>query len=106
VVAAKGLAVYELVSKEVFVPYIKAGKDLDLTPFPASASTFVAHTLLQAPQQPSYIAIKQLVVFSIRWRETKSSKPGTVKIVQKMGNFLAEIFQMLVFHYVLCVPFA
>ena len=106
VMAGQGLAVDELLAEEVFVPDIKAAEDLNLTPFPASASTSVTHTFLQAPHQPSDIARKQLVVLSIRWRETKSSKPVTpaAKIVQKIGNFLAEIFQMCVFHYVLCVP--
>ena len=104
VVAEQGLAVYELVAEEVFVPDIKAAEYLDLTPVHATASTLLAHTFLQAPQQPSDIACKQLVVLSIRWRETKTSKPVTVKIMQKIGNFLAEIFQMLVFHYVICVP--
>ena len=104
VVAEQGLAVDELLAEEVFVPDIKAAEDLNLTPLHATASISVAHAVLQTPQQPSDIARKQLVVLSIRWRETKSSKPVTVKIVQKIGNVLVEIFQMLVFHYVLCVP--
>jgi len=102
VVAAKGPAVYELLAEEVFVPNIKAAEDLNLTPFLAAAT--VSNTLLQAPNQPPDITSSQLLVLSIRWRETKSTKPATVKIVQIMGNFLAQIFEMLVFTYVFCVP--
>ena len=47
VVAEQGLAVYELVTEEVFVPDIKAAEDLNLTPFLATAT--VSDTLLQAP---------------------------------------------------------
>jgi len=106
VVAAKGPAVYELLAEEVFVPNIKAAEDLNLTPFLAAArvETVVSNTLLQAPNQPPDITSSQLLVLSIRWRETKSTKPATVKIVQIMGNFLAQIFEMLVFTYVICVP--
>ena len=105
VVAAQGLAVHKLVAEEIFVPNIKAAEHLDLTPFPATASTSVTHTFLQSPQQPSNITPFQLVVPSIRWREPKSTEPLTVKIVQKIANFLVEIFEMLVFHYILCVPY-
>ena len=104
VVAAQGLAVYKLVAKEVFVPDIKAGEYVDLAPVHATASTLIAHTCLQAPQKPSDITSCQLIVLSIRWREPNSTKPVTVKIVQIICNFLAEKFQMLVFHYVLRVP--
>jgi hypothetical protein len=105
VVAAQQLAVYELLAEEVFVPNIKAAEDLDLTPFPASAPTLVTHTFLQEPHQPSDVAPFQLVVSSIGWREPEFTEPVTVKIVQKIANFPAEIFEMLVFHYILCVPY-
>ena len=49
VVAEQGLAVYELLAEEVFVPDIKAAEDLNLTPFLAAATVTVYDTLLQAP---------------------------------------------------------
>ena len=76
VVATQGLAVDELLAEEVFVPYIKAAEDLNLSPLPATASILVAHTYLQTPQQPSDIASKQLVVLSIQWRETGPNRPN------------------------------
>jgi len=95
--AAQGLAVHKLGAEEVFVPNIKAAEDLNFTPFLAAATATVSKTLLQAPNQPPDITSFQLLVLSIRWREPKSTKPGIVKIVQVMGNFLEEIFEMLVF---------
>ena len=105
VVAEQGLAVHKLVAEEVFVPYIKAAKDLDLWPFSASSAANIdSRSLLHSPHQPSDVTACELIVFSVGWREPKANKPATVKIVQIIGNFLAEIFEVLVFLYILYVP--
>ena len=107
VVAAKGPAVHELLAEEVSVPNIKAAEDLNLWSFASSTTTIVSSgKSLHATYQPSDVTAFKLLVFSIGWREPKSTKPGTVKIVQIMANFFAEIFQVLMFLYVLYIPCA
>ena len=97
-VAAQWPAIYKLVAEEVFVADIEAGKDLDLRPFSSSSTANIkTRSLLHSPHKPSDVTAFELVVFSVGWREPKATKPVTAKIVQKIGNFLAEIFKMLVF---------
>jgi hypothetical protein len=89
-VAAKGLAVHKLLAEEVSVPNIKAAEDLNLWPFTSSTTTIVSSgKSLHTTYQPSYVTALKLLVFSIGWREPKSTKPATVKIVQIMANFFA-----------------
>ena len=98
VVAAQGPAVYKQFAEEVFVPDIKAGEDVNARPLVSSSTTIVvSFNVLHAPHKPSDVTAFELVVFSVGWREPKATKPVTAKIVQKIGNFLAEIFKMLVF---------
>ena len=105
VVAAQWPAVYELVAEEVFVSNIKAGKDVDPCPFVPPSSTIVtSFNVLHAPHKPSDVTVFELVVFPVAWREPKATKPVTAKVVQIIGNFLAEIFEGLVFSYVRCIP--
>ena len=66
VVAEQGLAVYELVAEEVFVPDIKAGEDSNLWRITPFTTTIVSSCeVLHAPHQPSDVTAKQLVMFSV-----------------------------------------
>jgi hypothetical protein len=104
-VAAQGLAVHKLVAEEVSVPYIKAGEDVNLwSSLPSSTAIVSSGTALHASYQSTDVTACELVVFSVGWREPEANKPATVKIMKKIGNFLAEISEMLVFHYILCIP--
>ena len=59
VVAEQGLAVHKLVSEEVFVSYIKAGKDSDLWHVAPYTTTIVSSgNVLHAPYQPSDVTAK------------------------------------------------
>ena len=59
VVAEQGLAVYELVAEEVFVPDIKAAEDVNPSPFVSSSATILIYSnVLHAPYQPSDVTAK------------------------------------------------
>jgi hypothetical protein len=87
VLAAQGLAVYELIAKEVFVPNVQAGEDINPCPFESSsANEFATCNVLHASNQPLDVTVLELIVFSVGWRKPKSNKTGTVKVMQKMDN--------------------
>jgi hypothetical protein len=102
VVAPERPAVDELLAKEVLVPYIKAAEDLDFGPFTTPA-TVVADSPLHAPHQPSDLTLTKLIVFPIRRREPKASKPMAAIVMQVMGDFIPEVFQSPMFRDVISV---
>jgi hypothetical protein len=92
VVAPERPAVDKLLAKEVLVPDIKAAEDLNLGPLTTPAAV-VADSPLNAPHQPSDVTLTKLIVFPIRQREPKASKPMAAIVMQVMGDFIPEVFQ-------------
>ena len=93
VVAPERPAVDKLLAKEVLVPDIKAAEDLNLRPFHTTPAAVLACSLLHTPHQPSDLTLPQLIMFTIRRRKPKASKPVAAIVVQVIGDFWPEIFQ-------------
>jgi hypothetical protein len=102
VVAPERPAVDKLLAKEVLVPDIKAAEDLNLGPLTTPAAV-VADSPLNAPHQPSDVTLTKLIVFPIRQREPKASKPMAAIVMQVMGDFIPEVFQNPMFRDVIRV---
>ena len=103
VVAPERPAVDKLLAEEVLVPDIKAAEDLNLRPFTTSPAAFVAVSLHHAPHQPSDLTLAKLIVLPVRRRKPKAREPVATIVVQIMGNFVAEVFQNLMFSDVISV---
>jgi hypothetical protein len=102
VVAPERPAVDKLLAEEVLVPNIKAAKDLNLGPVTTTAAV-VADSPLHAPHQPSDLTLPQLIMFTIRRRKPKASKPVAAIVVQVMGDFIPEKFQSPMFRNIITV---
>ncbi len=102
VVVPERPAVDKLLAKEVLVPDTKAAEDLNLGPITTPAAV-VADSPLNAPHQPLDLTLTKLIVFSIRRREPKASKPVAAIVMQVMGDFIPEVFQNPMFRYVIGV---
>jgi hypothetical protein len=103
VVAPERPAVDKLLAKEVLVPDIKAAEDLNLGPITTTPASLVACSMLHAPHQPSDLTLTKLIVFPIRRREPKASKPVAAIVMQVMGDFIPEVFQNPMFRDVIRV---
>ena len=90
--ALKHSGVYELLSKIITVPDIKAAVDLDLSPLAPPPPTLMTISMLNAMHQPFDFARGQLIVPPIRWRQSKR-EPVPAIVMQIIGNLLAEILQ-------------
>ena len=90
--ALKHSGVYELLSKIITVPDIKAAVDLDLSPLAPPPPTLMTISMLNAMHQPFDFARGQLIVPPIQWRQSKR-EPVPAIVMQIIGHLLAKILQ-------------
>jgi hypothetical protein len=83
-----------LLAEKVFVPNIKAAKDLNLRPFTAASSASEARSLQHAPHQPSNLMLIKLIVPPIWWGQLEASrKPMAAKVMQVTGQSPSQVFE-------------